>query len=107
MIDQARNETLEAPVTTATLVNGTYSGSDARDLVLALLNSAVSFHKLINLRSHVHTESPDAESCTRAAELTDARAKLDSLLSSLEDGSVEIRLRSDIELEIVERSFAR
>ena len=82
------------------LIDGTYDGREARDLVQALIDSTINAHKLRNLTSQVNTESPNGEALQSIRDLRATREALDERLGRACTDGLRIRLRTTIELDI-------
>ena len=99
MIDIKRDYGLqvESPSTTV-LLDDTFTGIDARDILAGLLDSSVNFYKLRSLHTDVHTETPDLGACRCIDELRAAHSDLKQRITEANDNGLRIRVRTTFEL---------
>ena len=76
------------------------TGSEARDLLFALLDATVNFNKLQNLRSEVRTHNPNQAAARRCDELEALRSDLRERLVEADRQGLRVRVRSTFELEV-------
>jgi len=74
-------------------------GGEARDLLLALLDSTIRFQKLQALRSQVHTHSSNPDVLHSIDDLQARRADVRELAAAAERDGLRLRVRSTIEVE--------
>lgn len=85
------------------LIKGTFSPSEARDILLDLLNSKINFHNKKNWSSRERFGKPDAESEQRLKHLKNSRNKILRLFTKLIDEDNEekfVTLKSTMEIII-------
>lgn len=90
------NETID-------LINGTFTPSEAQELLLTLLNNKIDFHNKKNWSSRERFGKPDANSEQRLKYLRESRNKVVSLIARLisEDNEAKsVTLNSSIEIII-------
>ncbi len=88
---------------TIVLIKGTFTPSEARDLLLDLLNSKINFHNRKDFSSRERFGKPDADSQQRLKHLMESLNKVKSLFSELinEDNEQKsVTLKSTIEIII-------
>lgn len=85
-----------------TLLDEFASVSDSRDLLRSLFANSVQFQKLQSLRSQVHSECPEESAQKRIEELRMSRSILETLLQEAKDQGLEVRLRTTIQVDLVE-----
>ena len=103
IVSNLRDRSSASTTTSRTvLVDGSYSPADARDLVQAMLDAAVQFHKLRNLRSHVHAEAPDPGELHAIEDLKALRSQMTEAFRLANGDGTRLRLRSVLDLEIDE-----
>ena len=89
------------------LVDGTYSGTVARDFVQALIEASLTVHKLQNLSAQVNSQEPNADATRAVADLESARLELGELLRKAKGDGLRVRLHSTIEIEVEDASLNR
>ena len=88
---------------TIDLIKGTFTPSEAQELLLDLLNSKINFHNKKDFSSRERFGKPDAESVQKLKHLTESRNKVRTLISRLiNEGNEEksVTLNSTIEIII-------
>lgn len=88
---------------TIDLIKGTFTPSEAQELLLDLLNSKINFHNKKDFSSRERFGKPDAESAQKLNHLTECRNKVRTLISTLIDEDNEeksVTLNSTIEIII-------
>lgn len=104
MTNHASDPTSASPRSTHVLVDGLFSGGDAKDLLLAQIDSQLNVHKLRSLRSMVHNERPDTEALQACEELKLRRQELRLALARAATEGRKVRVRSTVELHIEDES---
>lgn len=61
------------------LIKGKFTPDDAREILLSLLNSKISFHNLKDWTARERTGHPDPDSAPRLQRLRESRIKVDAL----------------------------
>ena len=107
MIDTTRLPERHSPTSNRTLVEGTYSCSDARDLAVALLEATINTQKVRNLRAQVNQQAPDAGALIDLSRLEEARRQLPDVLAQAAEAGLRVRVRAAIELEVVDEAPPR
>ena len=82
------------------LIDDSFSASEARDIVLALLDTSIDQQRLRNLRSQVHAQVADRSATELLPELVAARADLRTLLAQVGSAGLRVRVRSTISVEV-------
>lgn len=88
---------------TIDLIRGSFAPSEARDILLDLLNSKINFHNLKNWSSRERFGKPDPDSEQRLKHLQASRSKVNTLISKLineGDEQKNVTLISTIEIII-------
>jgi len=88
---------------TIDLIKGTFTPSEAQELLLDLLNSKINFHNIKNWSSRERFGKPDADSEQKLKHLMESRNKVKTLISKLiNEGNEEksVTLNSTIEIII-------
>lgn len=88
---------------TIDLIKGTFTPSEAQDLLLDLLNSKINFHNRKDFSSRERFGKSDADSEQRLKHLTESRNKVKTLMSKLiNEGNEEksVTLNSTVEIII-------
>lgn len=86
------------------LVKGTFTPSEAKEVLMNLIGSKISFHKKKNLRSYEHHGREDRGSKQRIEELETVREQLLQMLEQAEENSASIKIESEINIELSEDS---
>ena len=81
------------------LIDGSFDGRDAKEMVLALIDSQIKDCKIRSLRSMVNQETPDALSQSRVEQLRAMRAEMHSALAEASSEGRSVRIRARLELE--------
>ena len=82
------------------LVDDILSGSEARDILFALLDSTINFNKLQNLRSQIQTQSSEPCAEERRNELEATRSNLREILLEADRQGLQVRVHSTFEIEV-------
>ncbi|MGD8428103.1 MAG: hypothetical protein PVH63_10740 [Balneolaceae bacterium] len=84
------------------LVKGQFSSSEAREVLMSLINSKLSYHTKKNMRSFEHQGELDQDSQRRIEELKELRRKVLDFLKKnekrVQGESIKIESRIHIEL---------
>lgn len=84
----------------ALLVDGHYDGSEARQLLDALMSAAVNLQTLRNLRHHVRTESSSPAARSAISELEATRESLTAMLRTARANGKPLKIRTKLEIEV-------
>jgi hypothetical protein len=84
------------------LIKGNFTPSEAREVLMSLIRSKISFHKKKNLRSYEHNGSEDHESKERIEELEKMRKQLLMILENADRDGISIKMESDLTIEFLE-----
>lgn len=82
-----------------TLINGNFTPSEMKEVVLNMVSNKINFHHLKNLRSLEKEGVEDENSKKRLIELHLLKAEVNAI--NLDDNQL-IKLKSTIEIELVE-----
>ncbi len=85
---------------TIDLIKGTFTPSEAQELLLDLLNSKINFHSKKDFTSRERFGKPDAVSEQKLKYLTESRNKVRTLISKLINEEKSVTLNSTIEIII-------
>ena len=85
---------------TIELINGTFTPTEAREILLQLLNSKIDFHNLRNWSSRERFGKPDSYSEQRLKHLEESRKKVEKLFSNSINDENNIIINSSIEINI-------
>ena len=85
------------------LVNGTFTGSEMREMFNALLNNQINTYKIKNWKSQVNSECPDSHCIERIRDINDTKRLLAELCKEANLQNKEIRVRSRVTLEFVDK----
>ncbi|MDZ7716384.1 MAG: hypothetical protein U5J95_09255 [Balneolaceae bacterium] len=95
----------QLPTEDLILVEGTFTPSEAKEVLMSLINSKISFHNLKNLRSYERSGSEDKESKKRITELEKMRKKLLTILKDTDKNGVSVKIESQINIEFLNHSI--
>jgi hypothetical protein len=85
---------------TIDLIKGTFTPTEAQELLLDLLNSKINFHNKKDWSSRERFGEPDANSKQRLKYLMEARKKVQTLLSKSTGEEKSVTINSVIEINI-------
>ena len=85
---------------TIELIKGTFTPSEAREILLQLLDSKINFHNLKNWSSRERFGKPDPFSEQRLKHLTESRKRVLTLVSKSINEEKAITINSIIEINI-------
>jgi hypothetical protein len=89
-----------APSNSHVLVDGSFSGHEAQEILLTLLDSEINLYKLQSLRSHVCKYQPDSAAERRIAELESTRSQVQDALARASSEGRRVRVHSTVRIEI-------
>lgn len=82
------------------LIKGTFTPQEAKEVLMNLISSKISFHRKKNLRSFEHYGKEDNASKQRIAELRKMRKKLKTVLNNANEDGKTIKMKSQINIEM-------
>lgn len=82
------------------LVRGTFTPSDAREILFQLLDSKINFHNLKNLSSRERFGKPDFDSEKRLEQLRESRKRVETIVSRSAEERRSVSISSSIELTV-------
>jgi len=103
MISSRLNGRLTETTAPQLLVDDTYDGSEARELVTALLDSTRNAHNLRNLRAQMQQQQPEPSVAPSRERLAALRDELQQALARA-DGR-RVRVRTTIDVEILDEPY--
>ncbi|OAQ38490.1 hypothetical protein A5893_13780 [Pedobacter psychrophilus] len=80
------------------LIEGIFSASDAKEILLNLIEEKIKFHELRSFSDEVKQGKKNDESLLKVAELNDTKSKIKALLEKVENGK-NLKINSFIEIE--------
>lgn len=86
------------------LIKGTFTPNEAREVLMSLVRSKISFHKKKNLQSYEHHGKEDLESKQRIEELEKMREKLLKIFKNADEEGVSIKIESQIDIQFMDNS---
>jgi hypothetical protein len=87
-----------------TLIKGTFTPSEAKEVLMELINSKLSFHNKKNLRSYELTGSEDRDSQQRILDLEKMRKQLLMVLKNADDDGMSVGIETQIHIEFLDGS---
>lgn len=85
-------------MTTISLISGEYTPTEAKELLLKLVDSKINFHKLQSLSAYVHSGQPNIDSELRIKELKETREQITALIEKAVDNNSNIEIGSTIDI---------
>ncbi|HKI47013.1 MAG TPA: hypothetical protein VKA08_16915 [Balneolales bacterium] len=85
-----------------TLITGTFSAGDAKEILMSLIGSKITFHTIRNLSKRERDGTVDSHSVTRINELTETRKHILDLLEKMGKENRSINISSDIHIYVDE-----
>lgn len=86
------------------LVRGTFSPSQAKEIISALFSSKIEMHSKSSFSKFIRTGSESKEDNSRRKELIESLKKLGELLDEKMDDKVRVKLNCPLELSFVKVS---
>lgn len=80
------------------LVNGKFAAEEARDLLMALIESKVAFHSIKNLQSFERSGETDTKSEKRIEELENMRKKMLEIVKQAKETEQQLEIDSMINI---------
>ncbi|MDZ7660580.1 hypothetical protein [Fodinibius sp.] len=87
-----------------TLIKGTFTPSEAKEVLVSLISSKISFHNKKNLRSYELNGKENQESKNRIKEFKKIRSKLLKIFENIDDSEMSIKIDSQISIEFQDNS---
>ena len=87
---------------TLTLINGIFTPSEMKEVLLTMIANKINFHHLKNLRSLEKEGIEDEHSKKRLLELQQLKAEIHAL--SIDENEL-VKLKSTIEIEVIANQF--
>lgn len=84
---------------TTKLITGQYTPSEAKEILLNMVDNKINFHKIKNLSSEIHSEKPDIESQKSIEELKEARKQIITLIQKAKDDNTNLKIESTISID--------
>jgi len=84
------------------LIDGTFDLSDAKDLILGLLDHKIRFHSMKTFSSTVRLGEKDDHSVTRLEMLKASRAKFLEMVAAAENNNTQWSIQSAISIQTAE-----
>ncbi len=88
------------------LIDGTFTPSEARNILFALVNSKISFHSMESFGITVRTSGDTSFHEKRIKELSQMTAEIRKVLHYTEKNNLRLRIDGIIEIELVDESTA-
>lgn len=86
------------------LIKGTFTAQEAKEVLMSLIRSKISFHKKKNLQSYERHGKEDLESKQRIEELEKMRKQLLLILKNADEDGISIKLESEINIRFLDNS---
>lgn len=82
------------------LVKGQFTAEEAREVLMNLINSKLSYHNKKNLRSIERSGQVDQNSKKRIEELKEMRQNIVQLVKKAEERGVKMNIHSEVKVEL-------
>jgi len=82
------------------LIKGHFTATEAREVLMNLINSKLSYHNKKNLRSIERSGQVDQNSEKRIEELKDMRQKMVELVKKAKEQGAKMNIHSEISVEM-------
>lgn len=82
------------------LIDSSYTVSEAREILLAIINSKIQFHQLKTFSHDIRFGRPDEHSEKRIKELEETRREIQNLLQEHENTEATFTVQSMLTLEL-------
>ncbi len=82
------------------LIDSSYTVSEAREILLAILNSKIQFHQLKTFSHDIRFGRPDEHSEKRIKELEETRRAINDLLLEYENTDAKFNVQSMLTLQL-------
>jgi hypothetical protein len=86
------------------LIKGKFTPPEAREVLMSLIRSKISFHKKKNLQSYEYYGEEDRDSKQRVEELEKMRKKLLMMFKNADEDGVSIKIESQIDIQFLDDS---
>ncbi|HKK45348.1 MAG TPA: hypothetical protein VJ964_07495 [Balneolaceae bacterium] len=86
------------------LVKGAFTADEAREVLMALIESKITFHSLKNLRSFEQSGETDSKSKKRIEELENMREEMLELIKQARKTGFQLQIKSTIDITIADNS---
>lgn len=87
-------------MTTTKLIKGSFDSSEAKEILLNMIDSKINFHKIKSLSSLVRCNQPNKGSEQRIKELKEAKEEILALIIKAEKKGCSLRIESTINLSL-------
>jgi len=87
-------------VQTVSLISGTFTPNEAKEVLLEMIKAKINFHNLRNFSSEIRYNRPDLQSKERIAELTEAKENLLELIKEAKFCSKNIKIEADLFIQL-------
>ncbi len=84
------------------LIKGDFDASEAKDVILSLLNDKIGFQALKNLRHEEKKGKPNAQALQRIAELKQNIQHLSSFFNHCTEQGYKLKIHSEIKIEVTQ-----
>ncbi|WP_441000209.1 hypothetical protein [Fodinibius sp. SL11] len=82
-----------------TLIKGTFTPTEAKEVLMSLISSKISFHNIKNLRSYELNGKEDQDSKKKIKRLKKVRNKLLKVFENIDDSDVSVNMDSQVNIE--------
>lgn len=89
------------------LIEGQFSLTDARELLLNLIGSKIQFHTNKNFSTEICTGAPDIRSLEKIISLRSTRERLIALLEEAQSEDLTVEIQSTVQIYFTDKSRAK
>lgn len=90
------------PDHTLSLISGTYTPNEAKEILVEMIKAKINFHHLKNLSTEIRFDKSDLPSKKRILELTQAKENLMEFINKASLSSKNIKIKAELLIELVE-----
>jgi hypothetical protein len=87
---------------TIKLIDGTYSGIEAAEILLSVIDDKIRFHEVKKFSFSIRFGIDSVESVKRLKELKEDRKKITTIIEKQKDNNVEFTISSSINITVKE-----
>lgn len=83
------------------LINGTFTPVEGREILGHLINKKINFHEIRDFSDQIRLGKDNKESQKRIVELKQSRKEIEVLIKTAQETGKELRISSSIKIELV------
>lgn len=83
------------------LIDGVFSPTEAKKLIISLINNKINYHNLEDFSNHVRFNDNLSHSQKRILELQETKDEISNLIAFAEKQGFQLKINSTIEINII------